>query len=48
MPLLIDYRPVDLGVYVVYPSRRHVSAKLQRFLELVEERLTPAPWLVRD
>jgi DNA-binding transcriptional LysR family regulator len=48
VPLLTDYRPVDLGVYVVYPSRRHVSAKLQRFLELVEERLTPAPWLVRD
>ena len=46
VPLLTDYPPVDLGVYVVYPSRRHLSAKLQRFLELLGERLTPAPWVV--
>ncbi len=44
--LLPDYRPADLGVHVVYPSRRNPSAKLQRFLELLEERLTPAPWVV--
>ncbi len=46
VPLLTDYRPVDLGVYVVYPSRQHHSAKLQRFLELLDERLSPAPWVV--
>lgn len=48
VPLLSDYRPVDLGVYVVYPSRENPSAKLQRFLELLGERLSPAPWVVRD
>ncbi len=46
VPLLTEYRPVDLGVYVVYPSRRHHSAKLQRFLELLDERLSPAPWVI--
>jgi DNA-binding transcriptional LysR family regulator len=48
VPLLTAYRPVDLGVYVVYPSRRHHSAKLERFLEFLEERLSPAPWVVDD
>lgn len=46
VPLLTEYRPVDLGVYVVYPSRRNPSAKLQLFLELLNERLSPAPWIV--
>ena len=48
VPLLTAYRPVDLGVYVVYPSRRHHSAKLRRFLEHLDERLSPAPWVVSD
>lgn len=44
VPVLNDYRPEDLGVHVLYPSRRHRSAKLERFLALLEERLIPAPW----
>lgn len=43
---LTDYRPVDLGVFVVYPSRKHLSAKLAGCLKWLDDRLSPAPWVV--
>ncbi len=36
----------DLAVSAIYPTRRHLSAKVQCFLDLLEERLDPAPWLL--
>jgi DNA-binding transcriptional LysR family regulator len=31
-------------VHVVYPSTRHLSAKVKRFVEHLQERMTPPPW----
>jgi len=45
--VLTDHRPRELGVYAVYPTRRHLSAKVQHFLDLLEERFSPAPWVLR-
>lgn len=42
--LLPSYEPNELAIHAVYPTRRHLSAKLQTFLDLLIERLTPAPW----
>ena len=36
----------ELAVSAIYPTRRHLSAKVRCFLDLLEERLDPAPWLV--
>ncbi|MGI9590366.1 MAG: LysR family transcriptional regulator [Myxococcota bacterium] len=44
--VLPDHVPSEVSVFLVYPSRRNLSAKLRRFLELLDERLDPAPWLV--
>jgi DNA-binding transcriptional LysR family regulator len=45
--LLEDHRTSDLAVHAVYPSRRHASLKLRRFLEHLNVQLggTP-PWEV--
>lgn len=42
--LLPGYEPNELAIHAVYPTRRQLSAKLQTFLDLLLERLTPAPW----
>jgi hypothetical protein len=32
-------------MYAVYPTRRHLSAKVKTFLDLVVERFSPLPWV---
>jgi DNA-binding transcriptional LysR family regulator len=48
--VLADYAPAPTGVYAVYPSRRHLSAKVRSFVDFLAERFgeaggsaTPAP-----
>ena len=40
VPLLQDYEPAPLPIYAVYPSRRHISAKVRLFVEFLAERFT--------
>jgi DNA-binding transcriptional LysR family regulator len=35
----------DDNLYVVYPSTRHLSAKVRRFLDYLTEDLNPPPWV---
>ncbi|MEM9174019.1 MAG: LysR family transcriptional regulator [Myxococcota bacterium] len=44
--LLGTFPAFELGVFAVYPTRRHLSAKVKRFLELLEDQMKPIPWLL--
>jgi DNA-binding transcriptional LysR family regulator len=47
VPLLTDFRPPAASIYVVYPSRRHLSAKVRAFVDFIAERFaSDAPWRV--
>jgi DNA-binding transcriptional LysR family regulator len=37
--VLPDYTSAELGIYVVYPSRKHLSAKVRTFVDFLVERL---------
>ena len=40
-----DYTASALDVSAIYPTRRHLSAKLRFFLDLLSEHFDPAPWV---
>jgi DNA-binding transcriptional LysR family regulator len=42
--VLRDWAPPAIPVHIVYPSARHVSAKVKSFVEHVQQRMTPPPW----
>ena len=39
--VLDDWRPVQTDIYVVYPSRRHMVAKVRAFIDFLVEELGP-------
>ncbi len=42
--LLPDYRPHELSIYAVYPERRHLSPKVQAFIEFMKEKVSDPPY----
>lgn len=40
--ILVDYTSKDLGIYAVYPSRKHLSAKVRTFVDFLVEQLSVA------
>jgi DNA-binding transcriptional LysR family regulator len=42
--ILREYAPSPSSIYVVYPSRRHLSAKVRAFTDFLAERFTAADW----
>ena len=42
VPLLQEFEPLPLPIYAVYPSRKHLSAKVRRFVEFLIERFASA------
>lgn len=38
VPLLVGYTPPTSGIFAVYPSRRHLSAKVRAFVDFLVER----------
>jgi DNA-binding transcriptional LysR family regulator len=42
VPLLQDFVPPPVPIYAVYPSRKHLSAKVRRFVEFLVERFAAA------
>ncbi len=38
VPILSDYQPRPTTIYAVYPSRRHLSAKVRTFVDFLSER----------
>jgi DNA-binding transcriptional LysR family regulator len=43
---LHDWTQTDSTIHALYPTSRHLSAKVRTFLDYVAERLDPPPWLV--
>lgn len=44
--VLDGWSPGETAVHLVYPSRRHLSARVRAFVDLVVERLPSFPWRV--
>lgn len=44
MELLPQYRSVDLGIYAVYPTRKHVSPKVRLLIDFLVEALRRPRW----
>ena len=45
VPVLAEFAPAALPIYVVYPSRRHLSAKVRAFVDFIAARFAgDAPW----
>ena len=43
--VLPDYEPLELDIYVVYPTREHLPARTRRFLEFLKSwAKTPPDW----
>jgi len=42
VPLLQDFEPPPVPIFAVYPSRKHLSAKVRRFVEFLTERFANA------
>ena len=42
VPLLQDFAPAPLPIYAVYPSRKHLSAKVRLFVDFLVERFAGA------
>ena len=38
VPLLQDFVPPPVSIYAVYPSRKHLSAKVRLFVDFLIER----------
>jgi len=43
-PVLTDYRMQDYGIYAVYPSRKHLTAKVKAFIDFLAERYGAEPY----
>lgn len=44
--VLAEWSAPSTPVHVVYPSTRHLSPKVKRFVDYLQERMTPPPWEV--
>jgi DNA-binding transcriptional LysR family regulator len=44
--LLSEYQPPPAPIYVVYPSRRHLSAKVRAFADFISDRFATHGWEV--
>jgi DNA-binding transcriptional LysR family regulator len=42
--LLPEYQTVDFAIAAVYPHRRHLAAKVRRFIDSLVERFAEQPW----
>jgi DNA-binding transcriptional LysR family regulator len=46
VPILHAFAPPASGIHVVYPSRRHLSAKVRAFTDFLAQRFTGAEWVL--
>lgn len=42
--VLPEYKSVELGVYIVYPTRKHLSPKVRALINFLAERFASPPW----
>jgi len=48
VPILPQYQPRELGIYAVYPSRKHLSGKVRALVNFLATAFEEAPWEKRD
>jgi DNA-binding transcriptional LysR family regulator len=46
VPILRAFAPPAAGIHVVYPSRRHLSAKVRAFTDFLAQRFAVAEWIL--
>lgn len=44
--VLPDYRSADVGVYAVYPTRKHLTPKVRALIDFLAEALRDPPWRI--
>lgn len=44
VPLLGNYRALEISIFLVYPHRRHLSPKVRAFVDFVAEKITVTPY----
>jgi DNA-binding transcriptional LysR family regulator len=42
--VLTDYRAQEFSIYAVYPERRHLSPKVQVFIDFLKKRFSEPPY----
>ena len=42
--ILPAYRSIELGIYVVYPSRKHLASKVRVLINFLAERFSHPHW----
>ena len=45
LPILPEYQVAELGIYIVYPSRKQLSAKVRAFIDFLLAAFARPPWL---
>jgi DNA-binding transcriptional LysR family regulator len=48
VPVLPQYRAAELGIYVVYPSRQHLSTKVRALVDFLSQYFTAHPLMNQD
>jgi DNA-binding transcriptional LysR family regulator len=46
VPLLLEFEAAPANIYVAYPSRRHLSAKVRAFADFLTARFAQPEWLL--
>jgi DNA-binding transcriptional LysR family regulator len=44
LPILGNYRTLEVSIYLVYPQRRHLSPKVRAFVDFMADRITEPPY----
>jgi len=44
MEFLPDYRSVELGVYAVYPTRKHLTSKVRALIDVLVDAFRTCAW----
>ena len=44
--VLPEYRSIELGVYAVYPTRKHVSPKVRALIDFLVDAFREPSWVV--
>lgn len=44
LPILGNYRTLEVSIYLVYPQRRHLSPKVRAFVDFMADRISEPPY----
>ena len=44
IPILTDYKPLQINAYAIYPQTRHLSQRVRSFVDFLQERYSGTPY----